>query len=377
VASGSKDIRILGVGRGISGFRHRTTRNTGLFSPLDDRYQITGTIEPHPPRLQTYLLILRYIRPNRDAWRSRFGLSPRLFRRLTKATETELRAWDGRYDLIMLMQTLFSPGLLSMKRRYAIYTDNIHVLTARFFPAWAPLGPRDRAERIQLEQTTCRAARYVFAMSDFVRDALVDDYGCDPERVIRVGVGTNSMVRSLQGKRYDTQVALFVGIHFERKGGDVLLRAWEMVRKRLPEAELWVVGPKHRPPAAQQPGVRWHGFISDRQQLADMYRRATVFVLPSLFEPYGLVFLEAMGHGLPCIGTERGGIREAIDDGIDGLLVPAGEPEPLADALTSLLGDPEQATAMGSRGHMKVLKEHTWDRVVDRMAPYIEEASEA
>jgi glycosyltransferase involved in cell wall biosynthesis len=275
----------------------------------------------------------------------------------------------------LLVQTMFAPGALSRNRRYAVYTDNIHVLTARYYPAWAPLSRRDRAKRIQLEQATCRAARHVFAKTDSLREALIEDYGCEPERVIWVGSGSNIMVHSLDGKRYDGRAALFVGIDFERKGGPALLRAWSMVRERLPDAELWVVGPKSRPAAAEQPGVRWHGFVSDRRQLADLYKRATLFVLPSLFEPLGSVLLEARGHGLPCIGTDRGSFRESIDDGVDGLLVPPGEPEPLADALVSLLGDPERAAFMGRRGHAQVLTEHTWERVADRMAPYIEKAA--
>ena len=93
------------------------------------------------------------------------------------------------------------------------------------------------------------------------------------------------------------------------------------------------------------------------------------------FEPWGGVLMEARGHGLPCIGTDRGGFRESIDDGVNGLLVPAGEPEPLADALVSLLGDPERAARMGRNGHADVLTEHTWERVADRMAPGIERAA--
>ena len=200
MTEGSKHARILLVGQSVDDFRHRPSRNSGLFAVLDDRYEIAGTIEPHLPWLEEYAIRLRYVRPNRDAWRSRAGLSPWNFRRLTEVAEKGLRAWDGRYDLIMLVQTLFFPGVLSQNRRFAVYTDNIHVLTARYYPAWAPLSRRDRAKRIQLEQATCRAARYVFAKSDFLRDALIDDYGCEPERVVRVGSGSNIMVRLARWK---------------------------------------------------------------------------------------------------------------------------------------------------------------------------------
>jgi glycosyltransferase involved in cell wall biosynthesis len=375
MTEGRNHARILLAGQSVDDFRNRKSRNAGLFAVLDDRYEITGTVEPHLPWLEGNAIRLRYVRPSRDAWRSRAGLSPWAFRKLTNVAERQLDSWDGRYDLILLVQTLFSPGRLSSGRPFVVYTDNIHVLTARYFPAWAPLSQRDRAKRIQLEQATCREARFVFAKTDWLRDALIEDYGCEPDRVVRVGSGSNIMVHSLEDKRYDAQVALFVGIDFERKGGPTLLESWPAVRERLPHAELWVVGPKRRPAAAEQPGVRWHGFVSDRARLAELYERSTLFVLPSLFEPWGGVLMEARGHGLPCIGTDRGGFRESIEDGVNGVLVPAREPGPLADALVGLLGDPERAALMGRAGHADVATEHTWDRVVDRMAPHLELAA--
>jgi glycosyltransferase involved in cell wall biosynthesis len=253
-----------------------------------------------------------------------------------------------------------------------VYTDNIHALTARYFRAWAPLGRRDREARMALERETCNVAGVVFAKTNLLREALIEEYGCDPDRVVRVIAGANSLVPSLDGKAYDAQVALFVGIHFERKGGYELMQAWPLVRKRLPEAELWVVGPKQRPAGTDLPGIRWHGFVSDRNELAELYSGATAFVLPALFEPYGGVVMEAKGHGLPCIVTDRGGFGENIRPGEDGLMVPAGDPEALAEALVALLGDPERAERMGRSAHEDVLTNHTWGHVVDRMAPYLE-----
>ncbi len=136
-----------------------------------------------------------------------------------------------------------------------------------------------------------------------------------------------------------------------------------------------MVGPKRRPAAAEQPGVRWHGFVSDRDELADLYRAGDALRAPLAVRAAGCGPDGGAGHGLPCIGTDRGSFRESIDDGVNGLLVPAGEPEPLADALVSLLGDPERAAQMGRNGHADVLTEHTWDRVADRMAPDIERAA--
>src|SRR3954470_17766364 len=116
MTEGSRHARILLAGQSVDDFRHKISRNSGLFAVLDNRYEIAGTIEPHLPRLEDYAIKLRYVRPNRDAWRSRAGLSPWAFRRLTEVAEKQLRPWEGQYDLLLLVQTLFSPGLLSRSR---------------------------------------------------------------------------------------------------------------------------------------------------------------------------------------------------------------------------------------------------------------------
>jgi starch synthase len=372
-------LRILAAGRGPRArLEPSAIAKPSLLGALDRRYELVGSVEPRLGRLARGVSVVRYVHPDRDAWRARAGLNPGAFRGLTADAERRLADWVGGYDLIMLIQTLFSLGPAVDRRDYTIFTDNIYSLTARFYPAWAPLGRRDGAERARLEQETCRGARCIFATSDFLRDALLEDYGCEPGRVVRVGLGANALKRSLAEKRYDSQAALFVGADFERKGGKTLLGAWRSVRERLPKAELWIVGPRSRAPAAaRQRGVRWHGFVSDREQLADLYSRAQAFVLPSLFEPFGRSVFEAMGHGLPCITTDRGGIGESVEPGIDGLLVPAADPASLADALVRLLGDSELAGRMGSAGHRKVLSQYTWDAVVARMAPHIEAAARA
>ena len=83
-----------------------------------------------------------------------------------------------------MMQTLF--GLGSADVPYVVFTDNIYSLTARFYPEWAPLGRAAGAQRVRLERNVCRDARFVFATSNFLRNGLLGDYGCDPERVVTI-----------------------------------------------------------------------------------------------------------------------------------------------------------------------------------------------
>ncbi len=371
-------IRLLGLTmEHVTDFRSSPdSKSAGLYAALDRRFAVVDVVRPAPSGLDFYLNKLRHIHLNRHTWRARASLSLAMFRSRTQVAERRLRELGGRYDLIVQLHTLFSPGRLDAGRPYVLHTDNTYLLSERHFPPWAPLRGRARAAWVALEGETYRRAGALFPRSEFLRRSLIDDYGCDPERVIRVGGGANFSPAPLEGKDYGRQVALFVGSDFERKGGVLLLRAWREVRRRLPDAQLWIVGPR-RPLAPPQAGVVWHGHLSDRAALARLYVEATAFVMPSLFEPWGHVFFEAMAYGLPAVGSSQGATPEIVRDGLTGLLVPPGQAAPLAAAITTLLGSPGLASSMGRHAQANLMNGNTWDDVAGRMAPAIERLAAA
>ena len=274
---------------------------------------------------------------------------------------------------MLQLQTLFAPG--TQPRPYVIYTDNTYTQTRRFYRAWAPLGIHTEQRWRELEKTTFRQARAVFGMSRWVCEAIIDDYGCDASIVIPVGAGANSLAPPSEDKSYARRIALFVGNKYELKGVPTLLEAWEVVRERLPEALLWIAGvDAPRGVAKRFPSVQWFGYVSDRRQLDELYAEASVFVLPTQFEAYGHVVVEAMGSALPCGTTNVGALPELVDDGVTGLLVPPREPAALAEALINLLSDPARAERMGRAGQKKVVEQLTWRAVAERMTPYLEAA---
>ena len=372
----TSDVRVLGAAlEAIPADEQTSARFATIYHALSRRFDLVGNVQPTVPGVGDYVNTLAHFYPTRDGWRARAGFNRWRFRQRTESIERQLGSWSGRYDVIFQLQTLFAPGTRHRTRPYTVFTDNTYSLTKRHFPAWAPLPKRQSRRWAELEAMTCHDARYVFVPSDLVREAMISDYGCDPERVVRVGFGTAIYEPELPSRTWDTQAALFVGIQFARKGGPNLLDAWKIVARELPEAQLWVVGPKRGPDADLPPGVRWIGYMSDRDALADLYRRASAFVLPSVFDPYPNVLREAMGYGLPCVGTDSGGIPEIIVNGETGLVVPTGEPEPLAQALIDVLSRPAEAERMGRAGHAAVVSSHTWDRVAERIAPYLELAA--
>lgn len=141
--------------------------------------------------------------------------------------------------------------------------------------------------------------------------------------------------------------ALYVGRLSAEKGADVLLEAWR--GSQLP-LRLVGEGPERErlaELAAQAPGAELTGFESPNQ-VARRLEEAGLVILPHRWEePFGLVVIEAFAAGRPVIASNLGGPAELIDHGVNGLLVPAGDPEALARAAQDLLRDPARLAAMG------------------------------
>jgi phosphatidylinositol alpha-1,6-mannosyltransferase len=138
------------------------------------------------------------------------------------------------------------------------------------------------------------------------------------------------------------------------KGHDQLLDVWSEVSRRVPGAKLWIVGDgDDRLRLVQRASelgvaekVHFWGRVSE-EALYDLYQRAAVFAMPSRQEGFGLVYAEAMWHGLPCIGSDADAAGDVISDGETGLLVPYDDRPALAEALVHLLIDPDYRARLG------------------------------
>jgi glycosyltransferase involved in cell wall biosynthesis len=109
-------------------------------------------------------------------------------------------------------------------------------------------------------------------------------------------------------------------------------------------------------------GVEWEGLVEDRKVVRQHFARSSLFVMPSRCEPFGLVFLEAMAHKLPCIGADLDAMPEIIADGESGLPVQPEDERDLAAKIEALLNDPARLRAMGEAGFRRAQR-YTWARV--------------
>jgi len=157
--------------------------------------------------------------------------------------------------------------------------------------------------------------------------------------------------------RHPHPVILFVGTLAGRKRGQMLLELFQsQIRPALPKAELWMVAEQ----TVQAPGIVCFQNL-DEDALADLYRRAWVFCLPSTYEGFGIPYIEAMACGTPVVATPNSGARELLEDGKWGVLAPESK---LGQTLLSLLSDAYRRQSLAELG-LERAKEFALERVVD------------
>lgn len=171
---------------------------------------------------------------------------------------------------------------------------------------------------------------------------------------------------------------LFVGRLEHRKGIDVLLEALPKVLDAVPHARVRIVGDDTQTRQDGQTYPQAFGASAEGQRLRhrvsfegrlddagvrDAYASCDIFVAPSRYESFGLIFLEAMRDGKPVIGCNAGGIPEVVEDGVTGLLVPPGDAQALADALIRLCQSPELRSRLGAAGLQRFIDRFTAPRM--------------
>ena len=233
------------------------------------------------------------------------------------------------------------------------------------------------------ERVSLASASAVVAVSDGMRSDILSVYPeISPERVrvIRNGINTleyapdpSADVLEKHGVDPERPYVIFVGRITRQKGVPVLLRAAASLD---PSAQLVLcagaadtqelgeeVASLVAELQASRTGVLWIPEMLPKPEIIQLLTHALAFVCPSVYEPLGIVNLEAMACSTAVVASRVGGIPEVVDDGVTGLLVPPDNPAALADALNLLLRDPGRAEAMGRAGRERAVTEFSWETV--------------
>jgi glycosyltransferase involved in cell wall biosynthesis len=222
------------------------------------------------------------------------------------------------------------------------------------------------------------------AYTAFERDHLVAR-GIRPEKITVIGAGVDAAAfAGADGagarRRYgwgDEPIVAIVAKQGPHKRFDTLLAAMPQVWARDPSVRLLIAGARtpyshqidqavNALPPQQRARVTVIGDFPEEEKV-DLLAACDVFALPSGHESFGIAFLEAWACGKPVIGARIGAVPSVIDDGRDGLLVAYQDAGDLARAIDGLLSDPQRRREMGASGREKVLRNHNWDIVADRV----------
>jgi glycogen synthase len=221
-------------------------------------------------------------------------------------------------------------------------------------------------------------ARQVIACSRFMVREVIDGFDLPPEKVHLVPNGVDAgrwrTGAPPEGPEREPLVVAWGRIQYE-KGFQVLASAIGALRHRVPGLRCVIAGRGTYLPELQthldMEGVgdlvHLAGFVPD-DELRDLLRRAACVVIPSLYEPFGIVALEGMAAGAPMVVARTGGLAEIIDGSGAGLLFEPGNPHDLADRVAEVLHQPQLADELRRNAESLLQRTYTWDAIADATA---------
>ncbi|MBS3816342.1 MAG: glycosyltransferase family 4 protein [Candidatus Thermoplasmatota archaeon] len=278
---------------------------------------------------------------------------------------------------------------------YKNLKDKPLVITPHFHPEWSMWGGKKRKKIRKLydsciAQSVMDSAERIIGVTRNEIDLLSERLDIPEEKVeiIPNGIDPEDFDPMPEGstfkQRYDVEspMVLYTGRLASNKGLMDLVEAMPAVLKEDPDTTFVLVGEDEG--MKEQIKKRAHeldvedsliitGYIEDYDVFKAAYAAADVYVLPSEYEAFGIVLLEAMMCETPCIGTDVGGVPEVIDEDETGFIVEYGDPKKLSSNILTLLRNPRMRKEMGEKGRKKVLENFTWKKVAEEVERVYEE----
>ena len=212
-------------------------------------------------------------------------------------------------------------------------------------------------------------ADMVIVQSLFCKQSMVQN-GIPEEKIMVNPMGVDTSIFKKREKVPEKPRFISVGTICLRKGHQYLFRAFEIVKKTLPDAELICVGSYKTDFRKERP--KWEGSFTyypslSHPELAKLLQTCTAFSFPSQEEGIARAQMEALACGLPVIGTHEGGATTLVEDGVEGFSVRGRDPQHIAEAMIKIASDKELNQKMGDAAFLKGAVKNTWQDYGDRL----------
>jgi len=283
-------------------------------------------------------------------------------------------------------------GWVALRLRQGLPIPVVHMSHTLGYPknsAVQQAWEREPPTRLQVEYEVLKHSDHLIAESQASKDHMVQDYGVNPERIEIIPCGVDTSLfhpRDRQRARHRLglsggPILLFIGRLQPLKGIDILLQCAYEVRHRHDDVQVLIVGGgvDSNDPHERQERERLHAlmrqlglaehvrFIDAQPQeaLAYYYAAADVLVMPSHYESFGMVVLEAMACGTPVVASHVGGLASTVLQGQTGFLAPVGDAQAFARSIEQLIGAPELWRSMSEAAYLRA-QAYTWPRIMKR-----------
>ena len=302
-----------------------------------------------------------------------YHLNSQMISKTTELFETE------RFDLIHAHDWVVGRAAVELKNRLGL--PLISTIHATEIGRGGSLDGEYRTKVRDIERLLVEQSDGIICCSNYMLDHIQHVLGAVKTkiRVIPNGVEASRFNNGHQpqpiptGVSEDRKTILYVGRIVREKGIFTLLDAFEKLRKQGKDVSLVLVGegPLKEDLAKEvlrrklNDRVKLAGFV-DEKKLVSLYNSSDAFVLPSHYEPFGMVALEAMASRVPVVVSDVGGLSEIVEDGITGVKVPAYNPSALAEGILRVLEDRELSEQLKANAYRAVQERYRWDMIAEK-----------
>lgn len=338
-----------------------------FFSSFKKKQLLLKAVSSEPSNIIKNIYKIKNFNCNIDKWKFKYHLDTSFFGQRSKHIVNNYHEFIDKSDVILQIGAWHN---LTSKRKLCVsYHDgNLHALLKSPY-GYPNINKSIIKKALEYEKKLYDKLDIIFTMSEWLSSSFINDFNIDKNKVVPVYAGINMHDVCVDKSRsYDGNNILFVGKDFERKGGAVLLEAFRMIKKEIKDATLSIVGPSLN---VDIEGVKCYGFIQKNETglavIKKLYNQSVVFTMPSLYEPFGIAYAEAMAHGLPCVGVNNCAIPEIVIDGKTGLIAQVNDSKDLSVKLIDMLKNRKMLEHMGGESYMHYYNNMRWDVVVDKI----------
>ncbi len=293
---------------------------------------------------------------------------PLVVRMLQAAVNRQLRDFDP--DVIVAVGGATKIAHLAKSIPVIFVSDGLMASMVEYYPRFQAFDEAVRKRMMAVERDMVEAPfTHLLMMADWAAEGALKYYDIPPERVSVAPIGANLLEDPgvAETKRDKSGFdLLWIGVEWERKGGDEMLEVFRRLKQRLPEARLHIVG-LEEDAVPHEDGVIVHGYLRKSEpaqysRLLELFRLADLFIMFSRQEAFGLVYCEAAAFGLPCVGFRTGGVRTIVQDEETGLLFDSdADAQLISDEIVALLGNGERLERMSHAARARFEEHLNWN----------------